>query len=203
MVCSESVAYEFTKEKNLLDQYYRLREKMYRYVFKTEKFIGDEDNYDKISHILIARRGRLCVGGCRLTIIEKNEVFPLPMETADFQLRNAFFDYPLNKLRHAEISRFAVMDEDKDKFEIMRTLSQLIIEKCINSEVAYVFIKTSLPMARNWRRIGKIYCNLNKVRICTDLNVPKIPIHPDVTWYITIFSLPAAESFSSLQKDLD
>jgi len=190
---NEQVVYEFTNDRALLHQYYRLREVMYRKVFHTDKFIGEEDVHDKLSHILIARRGKLCIGGCRLTIREADEDFALPMETPEFKLRNIFPNLPLKKVRHGEISRFAIMDDDDDKMEVMLVLSQLIIEKCVSSELGFAFLKSSLPMARNWRRIGQTCCGLKKMRICTEVKVPENPIHPEITWYITEIPLPAAE----------
>ncbi|MDE3060927.1 MAG: hypothetical protein KGJ06_07940, partial [Pseudomonadota bacterium] len=71
----EPIVYEFTNDRALLHQYYRIREIMYRKVFNTEKFVGEEDVHDKVSHILIARRGRLVIGGCRLTVREADEDF--------------------------------------------------------------------------------------------------------------------------------
>jgi len=198
----EPLVFEFTNDRGLLHQYYRLREIMYRKVFNTDKFVGEEDVHDRLSHILIARRGRLCVGGCRLTIREADEDFLLPMENADFKLRNIFPNLPLRKLRQGEISRFAIMDEDEDKLEIMGLLSQLIIEKCNNSELGYVFLKSSLPMARNWRKIGQTLCGLKKMRICTEVKVPANPIHPEITWYLTEIPLAAAENIPTPYEEV-
>src|ERR1700761_7681262 len=96
-LAQEPIVYEFTNDRALLHQYYRLREIMYRKVFKTEKFVGEEDVHDKLSYILIARRGKLCIGGCRLTIREADEDFSLPMEMPDFKLRNGFPNLLLRK----------------------------------------------------------------------------------------------------------
>src|SRR5688572_29624825 len=71
----EPIVYEFTDDRALLHQYYRIRETMYRKIHHVDKFSGAEDVYDKISHILIARRGKLCIGGCRLIIREGDEDF--------------------------------------------------------------------------------------------------------------------------------
>jgi len=198
----EPLVFEFTNDRGLLHQYYRLREVMYRKVFNTDKFVGTEDIHDKLSHILIARRGRLCVGGCRLTIREADEDFLLPMESADFKLRDVFPNLPLKKLRHGEISRFAIMDEDDDRLEIMGLLSQLIIEKCNSSELGYAFLKSSLPMARNWRKIGQTLCGLKKMRICTEVKVPENPIHPEITWYLTEIPLAASENVATPYEEV-
>lgn len=190
----DPVVYEFTNDRALLHQYYRLRESMYRKVFHTDKFVGAEDVHDKISHILIARRGKLVVGGCRLTIREADEDFLLPMESQEFRLRDMFSSLPLNKVRHGEISRFAVIDEDEDHLDIMLVLSQLIIEKCVDSDLNFVFLKSSLPMARHWRKIIQTHCGQSGVRIRTDIAVPENPIHPEVKWYITEVPLPASQT---------
>jgi len=198
----EPIVYEFTSDRALLHQYYRLREVMYRKIFHTDKFMGEEDVHDKLSHILIARRGKLCIGGCRLTVREADEDFLLPMESQDFKMRTIFSNLPLKKLRHGEISRFAILDDDDDKLEAMLVLSQLIIEKCVSSNLGFAFLKSSLPMARNWRKIGQTYCGLKKMRICTEVKVPENPIHPEITWYITEIPLPAAEALVTAREDV-
>jgi hypothetical protein len=191
----EPVVYEFTDDRGLLHQYYRLREIMYRKVYHTDKFVGEEDVYDKLSHILIARRGRLCIGGCRLIIREADEDFQLPMETSDFKLRGQLSGLPLNKVRHGEISRFAVMDDDGAQVEVMLTLSQLIIEKCINAELGYVFLKTpGLLMARNWRKIARTHCHLHDACIRTDIHMPQDPAYPEIQWQLTQIPLPVKQT---------
>ena len=188
----EPIIYEFTDDRALLHQYYDNREIMYRKVFNTDRFVGKEDFHDKISHILIARRGKLCVGGCRLTIRESDEKFMLPMENPEFNLIANFPNLPLHKMRHGEISRFAVLDSDVDKLAIMRMLYQLISEKCQNSGLGAVFYKAPLPMSRNWRKIGQS-CGLKRIRICTEIKVPENPIHPEIIWYVSEVILPPAE----------
>ena len=175
---------------------------MYRKIFHTDKFVGEEDVHDKISHILIARRGKLCIGGCRLTTREADEDFLLPMENQDFKLRDVFPNLPLKKIRHGEISRFAILDDDEDKLEIMLALSQLIIEKCIGSDLGFAFLKSNLPMARNWRKIGQTHCGLKKMRICTEIKVPENPIHPEITWYLTEIPLPVSENVTTPYEDV-
>ena len=205
----EPVVYEFTTDWGLLNQYYRVREKMYRKIHNTSKFTGKEDSHDKIAHILIARRGKLCIGGCRLIVREGDEDFQLPMEEHDdFKVRDAFLNLPLTKLRHAEISRFAVLDEDDDKMDVMLTLTKLIIEKCISLDVAYVFIKSpGIPMARKWRKIIAAHCGQQEVKICTNVKMPEDLDYPEISWQLIITVLPAAKimpaSSAQAQDDLD
>jgi len=197
----EPVVYEFTNDRALLHQYYHMREIMYRKMSFVYDYVGEEDEYDKISHILIARRGRLCVGGCRLTTREADEDFLLPMESPDFKLRDVLPNLLLRKFRHGEISRFAVLDDDDDKLDVMLALSQLIIEKCVSAGLGFAFIKSNLPMARNWRKIGQTHCGLEKMRICTEIKVPEYPLCPEVKWYISEITMPAAEESTALRKE--
>lgn len=190
---ADPVVYEFTDDRALLHQYYRLRELMYRKIHHTGKFSGKEDVHDKIAHILIARRGKLVVGGCRLIVREGDEDFLLPMEQDEFTVRGAFPHCPLSSVRHGEISRFAVMDDDPDKLEIMLALSKLIIEKCLVADLAYAFLKApGMLMARNWRKIGQAHCGLDEMRICTEIKVPEDADYPEIRWTIVEIPLPAS-----------
>lgn len=181
----EPTVYEYTNDPALLHQYYRLREIMYRRMFNTDKFVGTEDVYDKVSHILIARQGKLCVGGARLTIREPYEDFLLPMESESFKLREQLPDHGLEYCRHGEASRFAILEGFNEQ-EVMYNLSRLLCEKGLHEELRYVFAKSTLPMARNWRKIGNSILHVD-TQLLRDVKVPENPIHPEVTWYITQF----------------
>lgn len=181
----EPVVYEFTTDPSLLHQYYKLRERMYRKFFNTEEFDGSEDVYDKVSHILIARQGKLCLGGCRLTIREPHEDFLMPMEVDGFKLKHALPKLTLDHCRHGEVSRFAVMEGEKER-EVMFSLATIIGEKAMQQDLEYMFVKSTYPMARNWRLIGNRVANIDAV-IHNELNIPENPIHPDVKWYLTSF----------------
>jgi len=197
----EPVVYEFTNDRALLHQYYHMREMMYRKMSFVYDYVGEEDEYDKMSHILIARRGKLCVGGCRLTTREADEDFLLPMESSDFKLRDVLPNLPLRKFRHGEISRFAVLDDDDDHMDITRNLMKVLTAKCIDLELGYVLFKSSALVARNNRKLITTYCGLKKTRICTEVKVPEYPLCPEVKWYIGEITMPAAEESAMLRKE--
>lgn len=183
----EPIVYEFTQDRALLHQYYRLREIMYRKLFNADLFVGEEQIYDKLSHILIARQGKLCVGGCRLTVREADETFALPMEAPDFQLRTLFPEIPLDKVRHGQLSHFAILEGHRDR-NILYALSKIMYEKVINEGVHYVFAKSTLPLARNWRLIANSF-GVKTTSICQDIKVPENPLNPEVNWYVTLSDL--------------
>ena len=47
----EPIVYEFTNDRAMLHQYYRIREIMYRKTANAHK-MGEEDVYDKLAHVL-------------------------------------------------------------------------------------------------------------------------------------------------------
>lgn len=176
----EPVQYEFTTDRALLHQYYQLREVMYRKIFRTDRFHAVEDVYDKFSHTLIARRGKLVVGGARITVREPDEEFLLPMETEGFNIRNLPQTAGNCKLCHCEISRFAILSDKYEK-EIMQEMVKILIEKMVDLNVHHLFIKADYAMARNWRKMGTIN-GLTSNHIYHDVQIPEHPLLPEVNW---------------------
>jgi hypothetical protein len=184
---NEPVIYEFTRDRALLHQYYRLRETMYQRMYNSAEFKAEEDVHDKLSYILIARRGKLCLGGCRLTIREHDEMWDLPMEASDFKLRKLFPALSLDRERHGEISRFAVMEDSGDQ-DIFHGMCKVMYEKVISSNIHYLFAKSTYPLARNWRLIANSF-GVKTTKICENVAVPEHPLIPDAKWYVTLSDL--------------
>lgn len=183
----EPVIYEFTDDQALLHQYYRLREDRYRKVFNLKDFNGGEDNYDKLSHILVARRGRLCLGGCRLTIREGDETWRLPTEVDEYIFRDLFPELSLDKLRHGEISRFVVM-EDSSEEDIVYGLSKVMYDKVTSSNIHYLFVSSTYSMARNWRMVSNSF-GVKTTRIVNCIHPPDRVLGEDIKWYLTLSDL--------------
>lgn len=169
----EPVVFEFTTDKAMLHQYYRLRDQFFGRDLEHSDGSGGADIHDKISEILIARRGNLLVGACRLTIREGDESFLLPMETDDFKLRDAFPNLPLDKERHASISKFAILEEHR-QLDILQGLCKLMYDRVIATDTRYIFVRTTRILARNWRMIANSF-GANHTKICYDVAVPPIP----------------------------
>jgi len=188
---NEPVVYEFTQDRAMLHQYFRLRSIMYDKVFKVDGYNWGEDFYDKIGHILIARRGNLCLGGCRLIIREGDEAWPMPMESDEFNLRKTFADLPLDKVRHAEISRFAVM-EDCGESNIFGELCKIVYDKVTTSDIHYLFVKSPYRMARSWRFIANNF-GVKTTRIIEGVHPVDNTLSPDIKWYLILSDLTARE----------
>ncbi|MEQ1704443.1 MAG: hypothetical protein ABL867_00550 [Rickettsiales bacterium] len=183
----EQVIYEFTEDPGLLHQYYRLREDRYRRVFNLRGFDGGEDKYDRLSHILVARRGRLCLGGCRLTIREGDETWSLPTEVDEYIFRDLFPDWGLDKVRHAEISRFVVM-EDSGEEDVTFGLCKAMYSKVTSSNIHYLFVSSTYSMARNWRMISNSF-GVRTTKIVNGIHPPDRVLGEDIKWYLTVSDL--------------
>jgi len=186
-LANEPVIYEFTNDKALLHQYYRLRVQMYRKVLGVNDFDEREDPYDKISHILIARKGKLCIGGCRLTVCEKGENLQLPMENEEFKLKNVLPELNLDQHIYAEAGRFAVL-EDHNSYEVLTMLATLLMKKGIELGAEYCFARSEVAMARNWRKIVNNSVVLT-AEILKHVNVPTIKGFPEIKMYLNVFTL--------------
>ncbi len=166
---AEKVTFEFTRDPALLQQYYRIREQMYNDVWHLTNFDGSEDEFDRQSHILIARIGKQCVGGLRIGIKLPRSTAPLPMEAAgDFDLRKLVPEMKLEYVAYAELSRYAFLHE-YSSHEIMAELSANIRRKLLTYDVHYAFMKSPLIIARRHRvtsaYTGEIYKILSKVNL--------------------------------------
>ena len=169
----EPVVFEFTTDKALLHQYYRLRDQFFGRDLGHSDGSGGADIHDKISEILVARRGNVLIGACRLTVREGDESFLLPMETDDFKLRELFPNLPLHRERHAAISKFAVLEEHRQQ-DILQGLCKIMFDKVIASDTHYIFVRTTRILARNWRMIANSF-GADHTRICNEVVVPPIP----------------------------
>jgi len=61
-----SITFELSRDPQLLQQYYTLRERCFRQELELPDFDGSEEQLDRCGHILIAHRNGECVGGARI-----------------------------------------------------------------------------------------------------------------------------------------
>lgn len=162
------LTFEFTRDKGLLQQYYNLREEMYTRVWGLSHFNAQEDEFDRRSHIVVARRGRQVVGGARLTIHSPRNPLPLPMECEEFCLEKLLpKEYGLAHCRYGEFSRLAVLPEFAG---LSYDFAAQIRRKSIANGLSYTFAISPLPQIRNFRQTA------NKLKLTSevlrDIHVP-------------------------------
>ena len=61
-----SITFELSRDPQLLQQYYTLREHCFRQELDLPAFDGSEEQLDRCGNILIAHRHGVCVGGARI-----------------------------------------------------------------------------------------------------------------------------------------
>lgn len=183
---NEPVVYEFTQDPAMLHQYYQLRESMYRKYFKVANYDGGENFHDRLSYILIARVDNLCIGGCRLTVREGDEEWSLPVESEEFNIRKLFCHLPLNRVRHAEISRFVTKGSDNDA--IFHGLCKFMYDKVLSSEIGYLFVRSPYHLARKWRLVANSF-GVKSTEIIREVHPIDRVLGPDITWYLTLSDL--------------
>jgi len=183
----EPLVLEFTTDKALLHQYYLLRDQMFTRFIKGYSGDTGQNVYDKISEVLVARRGNLVIGGCRLTVRDGDESFLLPMESKEFKLKEHFSDLPLNRERHCVISKFAILEEHKER-DLLYGLCKAAFDKTIAMGVHYGFACTRYEMARNWRRIASLI-GIKNTRICEEVKIPESENFPGQRLYMILSDL--------------
>jgi hypothetical protein len=130
-------AYEITRDPGLLHQYYLLRDNLFIHLWGMEKGEATEDAFDTESDIVIARVGRHCIGGGRLTVSKPRGRKALPMEGEGFTLAEAL--PMLEKETYGEVSRFAILPELQNSAENMELSCQLMTQAA-DKGVHYLFM---------------------------------------------------------------
>ena len=164
------LTYEFTKEPDLLHQYYVLRSIHLSRTLPTVVPI-EPDQYDLRSEIMVIRKKRQVVGGARIIVRRTSDTPPLYIERGGFLMEEALPELAVNLYPYCEISKLYLLDE----FQNMETVKQMyrcVVEKFNEMGMRYGFATSSVPAARIHRRSlkgsGANYTLLNHVKVPVD-----------------------------------
>lgn len=146
------INYEFTNDAALLHQYCILREEMFKKVWDLSHFKAQKDSIDDISTIIVARQGRHCIGGGRITFSTPEKRQKLPMESADYTVEQALKSFQLETCSYAEVTRIAVLSEFSKENVLVEMVGR-IITKIIDEGCHYLFFISPMSMTRNHRRV--------------------------------------------------
>ncbi len=134
----KAITYSFTDDIGLAHQYYQLRESIPINVWGMDQPCGKHDAFDAHSEMLIAHRGRLCIGGARLTVSSCHSPAMLPMEGGDLRLQKLFPELDLHETTYCEFSRFAALPDYQAI--VIPELSRLLIQQALSLGAEYAFI---------------------------------------------------------------
>lgn len=185
-----SLVYEFTRDPELLHQYYRIFNSQCRVVSSLE-YLEKEEQYNKRSHIMVVREGNLVVGGARITINTPRQNHPLPLEIGEFRLTSLFPDLEAKQQRYAEFSRLAVLPDYRGA-DVLRQIIINVYRKCVALDIHYIFAAAPLVNGRSYRQICKAI-GLTDAKVYMDIDIPPAPGFEEVKDYLF-----AVEIFKSL-----
>jgi hypothetical protein len=164
-----SIRFEFSKDPNLLAQYYQIREACFRQQLGIDSFDGSEDVHDRAGHILIARDGDRCIGGARISGTAPINPARLPMECDDFILEEHFPELTQQGISYCQWTRLALLPEHRTT-EVLRAQCLALIKGSAELNYSYAFNVAGTIRARLYRRLhttlGYGY------EICNHISIP-------------------------------
>jgi hypothetical protein len=177
----DTVEYEFTRDPALIHQYFEIRSRLFISVWGLKECHGTKDEFDNANEMLIARQGRLCVGGARFTFATPEEPSMLPLEKSGLNVKDLFPDLDLDNCKYGECSRFVVLPEFRTR-EISHQMQYHVVQEHIRNGASYGFWMAPLVVARNYRQtVGSfgIPCTIR-----TDIQVPEKDEYEGIKMYI-------------------
>lgn len=182
----QDVAYEFTRDPGLLHQYYRLREDMFIHVWGLKHFSGQEDMFDVISDIMVARKGLQCIAGGRLTVSSPQNRCLLPMEKDDLSLPSLFPELDLEETTYGEFSRLSILPEFRAG-AVFPEMARRFIQKAISQGVEYAFNIAPAPLARSYRQTVQLFGL--KWDICHHVQIPQREEYEGIQMVVSVMDL--------------
>jgi hypothetical protein len=174
--------YEFTDDPELLRAYYTIREQCYKSVWDLKIFSGEEDEHDRIGHLLVVRKGELVIGGARLVIKKPDSPYLLPMEENEFMMKEILPGYDLDNQIHGEVGRFSILPEfcgGKTLFLGLHLLAMAQTKHC-----RYLSTVAPEEQAKKYVAIGKEYGI--KIDLIDDAIISDRPYYNNITMKLLI-----------------
>lgn len=169
-LCNKNFSLFFTKDDDLLNDYYTIREKCYRKVKNgPQNFDGREDLYDRLSDILVVTYRDIVVGGVR--IFGNLSCDHIPLETKDFRLKKLLPEFDLENNNYCEFGRLSLLDSFRNH-DMLDNIVEDLVTFSIAKGYKYLFFISPLVQARCYQqslqRIGfygafKIYRDLKMI----------------------------------------
>lgn len=140
---------ECTTNMQYLNQYYFIREHVYRQDLQVKTFSGAEDAIDRRSHLIIARIGHFCIGGLRLTISKPSNPQKLALERGAFDIHQ--YVPGLKDICYSDVSKVAILPQYRDSLAIHRMLN-LAADIALQHDCHFIFGASPPPVARLFQR---------------------------------------------------
>lgn len=154
----------FTKDKNLLSQYYDLRADAYQKEWGFEDFDKSENNFDRQGVIAVATRGGKVIGGMRLMFSDGCNFLSNELPGTQYDYKKFIKKYDDREgLIIAEISAIVVADGDRDS-AVSTAMFDHIFKEAVAHGSHYVFgVTVPIVCRRNRRTLKQIGYDLEIV----------------------------------------
>lgn len=151
----EELKISFTKDKNLLNDYYQMRQQAYRDELGFPDFNGMENDFDRHSKLIVATRGGKVIGGMRLTFSDEYDHLPNEIPGTEFNFKNLIKKYdPRDNLIFSEISALVVAKHERNS-QIAEAMFDYLLKESKKHGCHYVFGVASALVCRSDRKTIK------------------------------------------------
>jgi len=150
-----SLQFEITTDRQLLKQYFLIRERCFREELGLSGFDGSEDGWDRRSSILVAREGATVVGGMRITGRHPHLPQLLPIEDEGLTLQQVLPQLELSHHAYCQWSRLAILPD----YRTTGTLRQFCAEMIDTSRelgYAFSFLVAGMNRSRLYKRLYSV-----------------------------------------------
>lgn len=145
----------FTKDQELLNQYYELRTQAYREENGWKKYDGSESECDRNSRIIVAVKNGKVIGGTKLMFSDENKFLSNEIPDTDFNYKSIIQKYDKREnLIFSEISSVVVVKGERDR-SVSTKMFKANLEESKKHGCHYICGVGVAVVCRDYRRIFK------------------------------------------------
>ncbi len=156
---NNNLIYEVTKDPYLLQQYYKIREDLYKADLGLKDFSGKQDHFDIEGDIIVIRQGLKVLGGCRINFSIPGQRRYTPLEEDNFCMLNIYPELHLENKIYCEFSRLVLLPEIRHG-SCLKQLVEKAISHSRKRNAKYLFSISPTTQSRIYRHVVSLL-NLN------------------------------------------
>ena len=144
----------FTRDADLLEDYYTIRMNAYQNRLGFEKFNKLETDYDKEGRIIIVTKSGKVIGGMRLMFTGECKYFSAEYPGTQFQYEKVTQRYhdERHDLKNVEASGVAAVESGRD-FTVLESMFELMFQNAQSRECNYIFGIALISACRLYRLV--------------------------------------------------
>jgi hypothetical protein len=171
---NQAITFEFTHDAALVREYTAIYEREFKLHHNVPQYHTVEDDHHKRAFVLIARRGKQCIGGARLSVRTPDAPHPLPIEMDGFTLQEHFPRLRGSKARYGQIGRICLLPDFRGG-KITRMMLGQLYRKIVSLDLQEIFGTSTTVHARAYKTTC-VAMGLKHVRIYENIRLPAYPM---------------------------